>query len=148
MSVPFWKPAVTDFGIKWVLDPDGKWAERQDHVAEVKRMRALEIEVERLNRHRDELSADRHRHLLEIRALDAEAERLRAVLEAEVERLTAERDELREALVPFARAADWDWSKTVFGTADDAMFSYNNRTDESITLGDLRRARAALESNN
>ena len=120
MSVPFWNPAVTDFGIKWVLDPDGKWAERQDHVAE----------VERLREENEKYSAGMQENC-----------RLRK----EVERLTAERDELREALVPFARAADWDWSKTVFGTADDAMFSYNNRTDESITLGDLRRARAALE---
>ena len=41
---------------------------------------ALKAEVARLNQHRDELSADKHRHLLEIRRLDAKVERLRAAL--------------------------------------------------------------------
>ena len=90
-----------------------------------------------------------------IEALEAEVERLSAQAMNEIkarnhwrgkaERLTAERAELQEVLAPFARAADWDWSKTVFGTADDAVFSYNNQTGESITLGDLRRALDVLE---
>ena len=57
-------------GLTMEAHPEGECVWYDDHVAE----------VERLDRHRDELSADRHRHLLEIRALDAETERLRALV--------------------------------------------------------------------
>ena len=71
MSIQRWD-IYTDFAGSLYEDkhPTGKWVTHDDHVAE----------VERLDRHRDELSADRHRHLLEIRALDAETERLRALV--------------------------------------------------------------------
>ena len=102
---------------RWVKYDDhvvevGQWAatvarvtnERDDeHLARVKAEAEVERqaairdnrektnEIRRLHQHRDELSADRHRHLLEIRRLDAEVERLRAGVKA-VQALIRESD--------------------------------------------------------
>jgi hypothetical protein len=63
---------------------------------------------------------------------------LRAIL-AHVERLSAERDGLREALRPFALAAD-----NMDGDEPDTLFIYDSPESAMIDYADLRRARAAL----
>ncbi|WP_235228773.1 hypothetical protein, partial [Bordetella bronchiseptica] len=50
-----------------------------------------------------------------------------------------------EALRPFAELEESDLIGTVFqGKGDDEVVLYFHRTGKSITLGDFRRARAAL----
>ena len=63
---------------------------------------------------------------------------LLSVLEA-VERLSAEREGLREALRPFALAAD-----NMDGDEPDTLFIYDSPESAMIDYADLRRARAAL----
>lgn len=56
-----------------------------------------------------------------------------------------QRGDLAEALRPFAGVEEADLVGTVFqGKDDDEVMLYFHRTGKSITLGDFRRARAAL----
>lgn len=68
----------------WLVDDEYGWQEARIEGNGVEYIRASDhqAEVERLNRHRDELAADKHRLLLEIRGLDEEVERLREALQA------------------------------------------------------------------
>ena len=53
----------------------------------------------------------------------------------------------RDALVPFAALEDADLIGTAFeGKGDDAEILHFHRTGKSVTLGDFRRARAALSA--
>lgn len=56
-------------------------------------------------------------------------------------------DAVRDALVPFAALEDADLIGTAFeGKGDDAEILHFHRTGKSVTLGDFRRARAALSA--
>lgn len=54
-------------------------------------------------------------------------------------RIARERDKARKALEPLAKAADW-----YFETRDDAQMVVWTLNNERLSVGDLRRARAAL----
>lgn len=68
--------------------------------------------------------------------IQREIERLRADLAA----VTAERDRMREALKPLAKAIKGQIADILFGEMPD-----NSTATVILQLGDLRRARAALE---
>jgi hypothetical protein len=69
---------------------------------------------------------------------DEDADALERVA-SRLERLSAERDGLREALRPFALAAD-----NMDGDEPDTLFIYDSPESAMIDYADLRRARAAL----
>jgi DNA-binding FadR family transcriptional regulator len=67
--------------------------------------------------------------------------------DARIAELEAERNALREALQPFARAADWQWEATVFAALDAAVLQ--NGDGEQITRKDMENAKQiddAIES--
>ncbi|MCY1225417.1 hypothetical protein D9M72_376090 [compost metagenome] len=54
---------------------------------------------------------------------------------------------VRDALVPFAAMEEADLIGTAYeGKGDDAEILYFHRTGKRVTLGDFRRARAALSA--
>lgn len=60
--------------------------------------------------------------------------------------LRAENERLREALKPFAAAADWDWSITIWKDEprQNAQVLWHNAKQEGITLADFDTASALL----
>lgn len=60
--------------------------------------------------------------------------------------LRAENERLREALKPFAAAADWDWSITIWKDEprQNAQVLWHNAKQEGITLADFDTANALL----
>lgn len=82
-----------------------------------------------------------------------EIERLRAELAAQADvhtqiqmQLSAERDALREALKPFALISDTGLVGSMFENGDDDMkVLVHHASGTVVTLGDLRRASAALK---
>lgn len=61
----------------------------------------------------------------------------------ELEYLRAENRTLRAAIAPFAAAADWDWSKTVYIYPHSPVLE--NSEGETVTRDDFMRARWAAE---
>lgn len=117
-------------------------------------LREARAEVERLNRHRDELSADRHRHLLEIRALDAEVERLQHAESVLSDMLNRQIDHTKEAQAEVERlrtalryCRDLSNDPHVYNYAVAALEVDTERQflPDDVLAARLEQARAALE---
>jgi hypothetical protein len=126
-------------------------------------------EVETLRRERDEALAEAEK-LRGAAAYQAEAHTLRTAMKMLAEKLRswgwqnrkneanfmmvsraldslrAENERLREALKPFAAAADWDWSITIWKDEprQNAQVLWHNAKQEGITLADFDTASALL----